>query len=48
MVLIHSARVHDKVISDSMFHREEMPDEAELQTLMQEHSDVKAAEVRKV
>ena len=46
VVLTHGARVHDAVISDGMFHREEVPDGAELQELMQERSDVKAAEVR--
>ncbi len=45
-VLTHGARVHDAVISDAMFHREEVPDGAELLKLMQERSDVKAAEVR--
>ena len=45
-VLTHGARVHDAVISDAMFHREEVPDGAELLKLMQERSDVKSAEVR--
>ena len=45
-VLTHGARVHDAVISDAMFHREEVPDGAELLKMMQERSDVKAAEVR--
>ena len=40
-------RVHDKVISDSMFHREQVPTGAELLNMMAERSDVKAEEVRK-
>ena len=47
VVLTHGARVHDAVISDSMFHREEVPDESDLLALMEERSDVKAEEVRK-
>ena len=47
VVLTHGARVHDAVISDSMFHREEVPDESDLVALMNERSDVKAEEVRK-
>ena len=47
VVLTHGARVHDAVISDSMFHRDEVPDESDLLTLMEERSDVKAEEVRK-
>ena len=47
VVLTHGARVHDAVISDSMFHREEVPDESDLLALMDERSDVKAEEVRK-
>ena len=46
VVLTHGARVHDAVISDSMFHRQEVPEESELLELMQERSDVKADEVR--
>src|SRR5690349_9664771 len=46
VVLTHGARIHDAVISDSMFHREEVPDAAELQALMDERSDVKAEETR--
>mgnify|MGYP001347947881 CR=1 FL=1 len=30
VVLTHGARVHDAVISDAMFHREEVPDQSEL------------------
>ena len=47
VVLTHGARVHDKVISDSMFHREEVPGGEELTTLMTERAEVKAEEVRK-
>jgi LmbE family N-acetylglucosaminyl deacetylase len=47
VVLTHGARVHDAVISDSMYHRSEIPDGPELLKLMKERSDVKADEVRK-
>ena len=47
VVLTHGARVHDKVISDSMFHREEVPGGDELTTLMAERAEVKAEEVRR-
>ena len=46
VVLTHGARVHDAVISDSMFHRDQVPDESELAPLMEQRSDVKAEEVR--
>ena len=46
VVLTHGARVHDAVISDAMFHREEVPVETELMKLMEDRSDVKAEEVR--
>ncbi|MDE0042385.1 MAG: PIG-L family deacetylase [Candidatus Poribacteria bacterium] len=46
VVLTHGARVHDAVISDAMFHREEVPEQAELMKLMEDRSDVKAEEVR--
>jgi LmbE family N-acetylglucosaminyl deacetylase len=46
VVLTHGARVHDAVISDSMFHRQEVPEESELVEMMRERSDVKADEVR--
>ena len=45
--LTHGARVPDKVISDEMAHREEIPEAGELQGLIVERSDVKAAEVRR-
>ncbi len=47
IVLTHGARVHDKVISDSMFHRDQVPVGDELTAMMAERSDVKAEEVRK-
>jgi LmbE family N-acetylglucosaminyl deacetylase len=47
VVLTHGARVHDKVISDEMFHRDIVPEGEELEALMAERSDVKADEVRK-
>jgi len=46
VILTHGARVHDQVISESMSHREEIPESTELLALMAERSDVKAAEVR--
>lgn len=45
-VLTHGARVHDAVISEEMFHREQVPDAESLQALMAERADVKADEVR--
>jgi 4-oxalomesaconate hydratase len=47
VVLTHGARVHDKVISDEMHHRDQVPDASELLKLMAERSDVKAEEVRR-
>lgn len=47
VVLTHGARVHDKVISDEMHHRDQVPDAAELLALMAERSDVKAEEVQR-
>jgi LmbE family N-acetylglucosaminyl deacetylase len=44
--ITHGARVHDTVISDSMFHRREIPDATALSRLIDERSDVKADEVR--
>ena len=46
VVLTHGARVHDKVISDEMFHADEVPDGDTLKQMMAERSDVKAEEVR--
>lgn len=45
-VLTHGARVHDKVISDEMHKRSEVPEAAELTALMSERADVKAQETR--
>lgn len=44
--LTHGARAHDTVISDSMYHREEIPDAAALLQMMEDRSDVKAQEIR--
>ncbi len=46
VVMTHGARVHDEVISNSMFHRDEVPESEELVRLMGERSDVKAEETR--
>ena len=47
VVLTHGARVHDVEISEAMFHRDEIPAAEELETLMAQRADVKAAEVRR-
>jgi len=47
VVLTHGARVHDAEISEAMFHRDEIPAPEELEPLMAERADVKAAEVRR-
>lgn len=47
VVLTHGARVHDAVISDEMFNKEEVPEASELQRLVSERSQVKADEVRR-
>lgn len=44
VVLTHGARVHDKVMSDEMFHRTEVPNGDELTQMMAQRSDVKANE----
>lgn len=46
VVLTHGARIHDKVISEEMHHRSEIPSAAELSKLMSERADVKSEEVR--
>jgi len=46
-VLTHGARVHDKVLSNDMFHRETIPDDKELGKLMVERAEIKAAEVKR-
>ena len=43
----HGARIHDKKVSDEMFHRQDIPDAESLTQLMGERSDVKADEVRR-
>lgn len=47
VVLTHGARVHDKVISDEMFHQAEVPEGEALAELMEKRADVKAEEVRR-
>jgi 4-oxalomesaconate hydratase len=44
-VLTHGARVHDKVVSDEMFHREEIPDAEELKKIIQERAELKTKEI---
>jgi LmbE family N-acetylglucosaminyl deacetylase len=44
--LTHGARVHDTVISDSMYHREEVPEAETLEKMIGDRSDVKAQEIR--
>ncbi len=46
-ILTHGARVHDAVISDEMFRRDQVPDSEELSALMQERAHNKAQEVRR-
>ena len=46
-VLTHGARVHDAVVSEEMFHKEKVPTGAELESIMQERSDIKVEEARK-
>ena len=46
VVLTHGARVHDQVISESMFHRDVIPNADELNATMAERADVKAEETR--
>jgi len=45
VVLTHGARVHDKVVCDEMFRREQIPLAADLNLLIKERSDVKGKEV---
>ena len=47
VVLTHGARVHDAVVSEEMFYKEQVPTGEELETLMAERSDIKAEEVKK-
>jgi LmbE family N-acetylglucosaminyl deacetylase len=43
--LTHGARIHDAVISDSMYHRAEVPEAAELGGLISDRADTKSREV---
>jgi LmbE family N-acetylglucosaminyl deacetylase len=45
--LTAGARIHDKKVSDEMFHKEEIPDAPELTGLISERGDVKADEVKR-
>ena len=45
-VLTHGARIHDVVISDSMYHREQVPQGDELEGMISMQADAKADEVR--
>lgn len=47
VAVTHGARIHDKKVSDEMFHREEIPDATELKDLIGTRGDVKADEVRR-
>ena len=47
VALTHGLRTHDKVITNSMYEREEIPDEAELKELIAERIAVKENEVRR-
>ncbi len=47
IVLTHGARIHDKVISNEMWQRSEIPAADELQSMIAERSDVKVQEVRR-
>lgn len=46
VVLTHGARIHDELISDSMFHKQEVPVGEEMTRMMAQRSDIKAEEVR--
>jgi LmbE family N-acetylglucosaminyl deacetylase len=46
-VLTHGVRVHDKVVSDDMFHRKEIPASEELKKIMVERAAVKTKEILK-
>ncbi|HBO43168.1 MAG TPA: hypothetical protein DD670_04385 [Planctomycetaceae bacterium] len=45
VVVTHGSRVHDKVVSDEMFRREEIPDAAELERIILERAEVKTKEI---
>ena len=44
--LTHGARIHDAVISDSMYHRKEVPEATALEQMIGDRSDVKSQEIR--
>ena len=46
VVVTHGARVHDEVISEKMYHVDEVPDGDTLKGMMDERVEVKAEEVR--
>ena len=46
VVLTHGARVHDEIISEQMFHMEQVPDADDLTNMMNERAEIKANEVR--
>ena len=48
VVVTHGARVHDNVVSDEMFHRDSVPEAGELERIIAQRADVKAAEVAEV
>ncbi|MBN1911968.1 MAG: PIG-L family deacetylase [Pirellulales bacterium] len=45
LVLTHGARVHDKVVSDEMFPRKEIPDAQEVKKTILERADLKTKEI---
>jgi LmbE family N-acetylglucosaminyl deacetylase len=47
VAVTHGARIHDKKVSDEMFHVEAVPEATQLQDLIGERGDVKADEVRR-
>jgi len=47
VAVTHGARIHDKKVSDEMFHRDQIPDAPALTDLIGERGDVKADEVRR-
>jgi LmbE family N-acetylglucosaminyl deacetylase len=46
-VLTHGGRVHDKVVSDKMFHEKEVPDAEEMKKIISERAEVKTREILK-
>lgn len=45
VVMTQGTRVHDKVVSNEMFQRKEIPSAEEMKTIMAERADVKAKEI---